>query len=152
MTGYKIRALVMGAASVAGVAIMLYLTVLHYLDSIPVCPASGIINCEKVLTSQYSVVPGTSIPISVPGMFWFIVMGIIALSQLTRPSTFVLQTGLIWSIIGIATVFYLLNVELNLLNMSICIWCTAAHFLIVMCLLLSVAQITARTEKVEEND
>ena len=32
-----------------------------------------------MLKSQYSVVPGTSIPVTVPGMVWFIVSGALAL-------------------------------------------------------------------------
>src|SRR5439155_16267244 len=37
--------------SVAGIAVSMYLTALHYAGVAPACPATGPINCEAVLSS-----------------------------------------------------------------------------------------------------
>ncbi|HEY3083862.1 MAG TPA: vitamin K epoxide reductase family protein, partial [Candidatus Dormibacteraeota bacterium] len=59
------------AASVVGVGISIYLTMLHYAGITPACPVSGSINCEAVLSSSYAVIAGTSVPTSVAGIVWF---------------------------------------------------------------------------------
>ena len=49
-------------AGVAGIAVSIYLTVVHYAGFVPACPVSGPVNCEAVLSSPYAVIAGTSIP------------------------------------------------------------------------------------------
>ena len=53
-------------AAVVGLGISTYLTTLHYAGVAPICTTNGFINCGSVLKSSYSVVPGTSIPVTVP--------------------------------------------------------------------------------------
>src|SRR5439155_1390164 len=48
--------------SLAGVAVSIYLTVVHYAGFVPACPVSAAISCEAVLSSPYAVIAGTSIP------------------------------------------------------------------------------------------
>ena len=110
--------------SVAGVGVSIYLTLLHFAGVTPACPASSTVNCEAVLSSQYAVIAGTSIPTSAAGIVWF---GISALLWTWRFG----PLHLAWSAAGLATVLYLVFVEVVRLG-AICLWCTAAHALVVV--------------------
>jgi uncharacterized membrane protein len=117
--------------SVAGIAVSIYLTALHYAGAQPACVTTGAVNCEAVLTSSYAVIAGTSIPTSAAGIVWF---GVSA-ALWTRPAGW-LHVG--WSALGLLAVLYLVFVEIVLLG-AICLWCTAAHLLVVALLLLSLS-------------
>jgi hypothetical protein len=65
--------------AIIGLGISIYLTTVHYANAPLVCSAGGIVNCGEVTRSSYSVVPGTSIPVTIPGMLWFLVTGALAL-------------------------------------------------------------------------
>src|SRR5258708_16810260 len=71
-----------------GAGISVYLTAVHY-DNVPlICSNSGTVNCARVLSSPYSVVPSTSIPISLPGLASCLVLAalaIIGLRTIARP-------------------------------------------------------------------
>src|SRR4051794_13369571 len=63
-----------------GIADGVYLTLAHYDEKVVlVCPSTGFINCGPVLTSKYSYVPGTQLPISLPGLAWCLVVVVLAL-------------------------------------------------------------------------
>ncbi|MHB8313239.1 MAG: vitamin K epoxide reductase family protein [Candidatus Dormibacteria bacterium] len=120
--------------SVAGFGVATYLTTVHYANVPLACSASGLVDCSKVVTSQYSVVPGTSVPITVPGMAFFLVSLGLAIAQYVRPGrTDLRQAHFGWSVLGLLTVFYLVYVELVEIH-HICIWCTAVHILILLTL------------------
>lgn len=120
--------------AVIGIGISIYLTTEHYAKVAPICPATGGINCAKVTSSTFSVVPGTQLPITVPGLLWFIVMGGLAgvalfrLARLRpeparlRLAQFVVGAG------GMAFVLYLVYAEIVQLH-AICLWCTGVHIL-----------------------
>jgi uncharacterized membrane protein len=120
--------------ALAGFGIAIYLTTIHYTHTPPVCSVTGIINCSNVLKSIYSVVPGTGIPITIPGMLWFLVSGGLALAGLVfvrrnqdEPERLPLYQ-LLWSASGLAFVLYLVYDEIVRLH-YICEWCTAVHVL-----------------------
>jgi uncharacterized membrane protein len=121
---------------VAGVAISIYLTIVHYTPVPLVCSTSGLVNCERVLSSPYSSVAG--IPISAGGLIWFAVSGALgALALGTNGEPVWLQPAqVIWSLLGLAMVLYLVGVEVLALGV-ICAWCTALHVLILATLALS---------------
>ena len=119
-------------ACLAGIAVSIYLTVLHYAGFAPACPTSGAINCEAVLSSPYAVIAGTSIPTSVAGIAWFAVSAVLWI--LPRRSLL-----LAWSALGLLTVVYLLFVEIVLVG-AICLWCTVAHVLVVVLVLMAVGR------------
>lgn len=119
------------ALSVAGIAVSIYLTALHFAGVVPACPASGSINCEAVLSSSYAVIVGSSIPTSVLGIAWFAMSAVLW----TRPPGW-LQVG--WSAVGLVGVLGLVYIEVVVLN-AICLWCTAAHVLVVALLLIAVS-------------
>ncbi len=118
------------AISVAGVAVSIYLTVLHYAGVTPACVSSGPINCEAVLASRYAVIAGTTVPTSALGIVWFALSAAIW----TRPRGWI---PLAWSAVGLLTVLYLVFIEIVLVG-AICLWCTAAHVLVVALLLIAI--------------
>ena len=116
--------------SVAGIAISIYLTVLHYAGAAPACVTSGPVNCEAVLSSRYAVIAGSSIPTSALGIVWFAVSA----AAWTRPRG---RVQLAWSAVGLVTVLGLVFIEIVLVG-AICLWCTAAHALVVALFLIAV--------------
>jgi uncharacterized membrane protein len=122
--------------SLAGLAISIYLTVLHYAGVVPGCPVTGPINCEAVLSSPYAVIGATAVPTSAAGIAWFAVSALIW----TRPIGW---GHLAWSGIGLLTVLYLVFIEIVRLG-TICLWCTAAHVLVVAVALIALTAWPAR--------
>ena len=117
-------------ASAAGVFISIYLTVLHYAGAAPGCPVTSTINCEAVLTSPYAVLLGTSLPTSAAGIVWF------AYSTFLWTRRFGL-VQLVWSAVGMVAVLYLVFIEIVKLG-AVCLWCTAAHALVLVIFLVAV--------------
>lgn len=115
------------ALSLAGIAVSIYLTVLHFIGFAPACPTAGPVNCEAVLSSPYAVIAGTAVPTSAAGIVWF------SVSAALWTRTFG-WAQLAWSGLGLATVLYLVFIEIVRLG-AICLWCTAAHVLVVALLL-----------------
>lgn len=136
-TGFAVIPMVLVLIGAAGVAISGYLTAVHYANVPLVCNTSGVVNCERVLSSSYSAVAG--VPVSVGGIVWFALTGAMALVALIRhPEPPLLQPlQILWSVIGLVTVIYLVGVEVLSLGV-ICAWCTSLHVLIVTTLLLSI--------------
>jgi uncharacterized membrane protein len=122
--------------SLAGVVVSIYLTVLHYEGVAPGCPVSGPVNCEAVLSSPYALIAGLPVPTSAAGIAWFGVSAVLW----TRPLTWI---HLAWSALGLATVVYLVFVEIVRLG-AICLWCTAAHVLVVAIVLVTLTLWPAR--------
>jgi uncharacterized membrane protein len=121
-------------------AISIYLTIVHYTSSVQlVCSASGLINCENVLTSRYSVVPGTTIPVSIPGILWSGVALVLPLVALKFGSGLrqARIAEVVWGIFGLLTVLYLVYAEIVQIH-NICAWCTGVHFIVLFYLLLAV--------------
>ena len=120
--------------ALAGLGVALYLTIVHYAHVRLVCSAGGVVNCTQVTTSSYSVVPGTQIPITIPGLLWFLISGGLALAAWrAQARTGVASTRLglahvAWGAVGLVTVLYLVYVELVRLH-ALCEWCTAIHVL-----------------------
>ena len=129
------------SAGLAGLAVSVYLTAVHFSTVPLACSTSGAINCERVLTSGFGVIGGSAIPTSVSGIVWFTVSTGFAVAQLAgRGSPLLLRAQLVWSAAGLATVVGLIFIEIVMLG-AICLWCTAAHALVVITFLLV---ITAR--------
>ena len=117
------------AASVAGLGISIYLTVVHYAGVPLACPANGTISCEAVLSSKFAVIAGTKLPTSAAGIVWFSVSVLLWTRRAGR-------IQLAWSTIGLVTVLSLVYIEIVQLGV-ICIWCTAAHVLVLMIFLVA---------------
>jgi uncharacterized membrane protein len=131
------------AMAVVGIAIAGYLTAVHYAKVPLACPTTGVINCQAVTSSAYSVVPGTSIPITVPGILWFAASGALAAIALVRiwqgrPELANLRLAqLLWGVAGLVFVLYLVYAEIVVLH-KLCEWCTVVHLLTLGTLLVAV--------------
>ena len=136
--------------SLVGIGIAIYLTAVHYENVPLICSSSGLVDCARVLSSSYSVVPGTTIPISVPGLLWCIVSAGLAIAGLRlqpiprwlRFAQFAL------SLSGLLVVLYLVYVEIVRLH-TICAWCTGLHVIILVIFLITLVQLQAPQGDVE---
>lgn len=134
--------LLMIVLSLIGVGISIYLTSVHYENVPLVCSNTGLIDCSRVLSSVYSTVPGTTVPISVPGLAWCLVAGALAFSVWKFGSDYSWPrvAQLVWTVVGIATVLYLVFVEIVKLH-TICAWCTGLHVIILIMLIVALLQL-----------
>lgn len=121
-------------AGLAGVGVSIYLTAEHYAGFALACPAGAVINCEQVLASPYALVPGSNVPTAAAGILWFAASAVLSIAILAgRPW---LRAQVVWSSIGVVAIVYLIFVEIVLLG-AICIWCTAAHVLVLAIFIVS---------------
>lgn len=126
------------AASLAGLAVAVYLTAVHFEAGDLVCSTGGIVNCERVLSSPYGVVAGTPVPTAALGVFWFAVAAALATLRLRADTSGLRLAHLLWSGAGLLTVLGLVFVEIDVLG-AICAWCTAAHVLVLVTFLAVLA-------------
>jgi uncharacterized membrane protein len=125
-----------------GVGVSLYLTAEHYAKAPLVCSTGGIVDCGSVLTSSYSVMPGTSIPITFPGMLWFVASGGLAIWGLwaywrgQAEPLWLRSAQQVWGVLGLLTVLYLVSAEIDRIH-HLCEWCTVVHLLVLSTLLIS---------------
>jgi len=120
--------------AVLGLCISAYLTAVHYDAHVKLaCSAVGIIDCAGVLTSPQSV--WFHLPVAVYGLAWFLVAG--ALNWAVLRGARLAGAGLIWTLIGAATVVFLVYDELVVIG-RICLWCSGVHLLVLASLVLAV--------------
>lgn len=136
--------------AIAGTGTAIYLTTVHYAQVPLLCSAQGVVNCELVTSSRYSVVPGTTLPITIPGLAWFILSGALAVGEIGHGRGWMRLAELAWTILGTLTVLSLVYVELVILH-TICLWCTVVHLMIFGSLLVAIVDYTlARQEQEAE--
>ncbi|HEX9038601.1 MAG TPA: vitamin K epoxide reductase family protein [Ktedonobacterales bacterium] len=121
--------------ALAGLGVSIYLTIVHYDTHVTLaCTKGGIVDCGQVTGSAWSLIPFTTIPITIPGMLWFVVSGGLALWGLRALTRGDLEPErerlalLIWSTVGLAFVLYLVYVEAFLVH-KLCEWCTTVHIM-----------------------
>ena len=140
--------------SLVGAGIAVYLTAVHYENVPLICSTRGLIDCSRVLSSPYSVVPGTSVPITVPGLAWCAVSAVLAIVglRLLRPQVRhrVQQAQFAWSLLGMLTVLYLVYVELVLLH-TICAWCTGLHVVMLVMFLTTIVLLQRGEDEPEDS-
>lgn len=114
--------------SVAGVAVAAYLTYEHFTAGTTLaCPDTGVVNCVKVTSSQYSSFAG--IPVALLGLGFFVAMTALSLPQAWRtPSPWPTRLRLAAVVVGVLFVFYLIWAELFQID-AICLWCSVVHVL-----------------------
>ncbi len=132
------------AFSLLGVGIALYLTSVHY-ENIPlVCSESGLINCAQALSSSYAVIPGTTLPITLPGLGWCLVSAASAIAGLYASTGRWLRriqvTQFALALSGLLAVLYLVYAEIVRLHV-ICAWCTAFHILVLLMFLITLVRL-----------
>src|SRR5215471_2451669 len=138
--------------SVIGAGIAIYLTLVHYENVPLLCSTSGLIDCSRVLSSTYSLVPGTGVPVSAGGLLWCVVSAALAIAGLRalqpqmQRRIQVIQFA--WTLLGMLTVLYLLYVEIVILH-TICAWCTALHVIILVMFLTTIVQLQTPVDEPE---
>ena len=106
------------ALGLAGVAIAIYLTVLHYDHSAPVCVGGGG-GCEKVQSSDYAELAG--VPVAVLGTIGYALI----LASLLVPGDAGRFAGALLGLVGVGFSVYLTYLELFVID-AICQWCVAS--------------------------
>lgn len=137
--------------SLCGVGIAAYLTAVHYEQVPLLCSSSGLVDCQRVTSSAYSVVPGTAIPITIPGLIWALGSAVLALVEWRGPgpNRQVWMTHLVWSLLALVGALYLVYAEIVRLH-TICVWCTAFHIIILVIFLLTMTHLAAPSEDRED--
>ncbi|NEA32798.1 vitamin K epoxide reductase family protein [Streptomyces sp. SID13031] len=112
--------------SIAGVAVASYLTYEHFTAGTTLaCPDTGVVNCLKVTSSEYSKLFG--IPVALLGLLFFIGMTALSLPPLWRTtSPWPSRLRLTAVVVGVIFVCYLIWAELFQID-AICLWCTVVH-------------------------
>lgn len=130
----------LAALALVGLGVAAYLTTVHYAHVPLVCSTTGLVDCDDVLHSSFSVIPGTQVPITVPGMLWFAASGVLALLALrTGAPAWVPAAHALWTVAGVIAVIYLVYAELVAIH-HICAWCTVVHVLIVISFVLALVR------------
>jgi uncharacterized membrane protein len=130
--------------ALVGIGIAIYLTIVHYGKVPLACSTGGVVDCNAVTRSVYSSVGNTGIPITVPGMAWFVVsatvagIAILAASGKVHAPAQLLTAQLVWGLFGVVFVLYLIYVEAAILH-KLCEWCTGIHVLVILTFLVTLA-------------
>ncbi|MFF0246569.1 vitamin K epoxide reductase family protein [Streptosporangium sandarakinum] len=117
--------------TLVGLAVSVYLTVVHYNDVPLICSESATIDCASVTTSEYSKLFG--IPVPLLGLVFFVGFGALVVPAAWSSAHPVLRWGRLAAVIvGTLFVVYLVTAELVL--GKVCLWCTAVHVITVLLL------------------
>ncbi|WP_238161879.1 vitamin K epoxide reductase family protein [Kribbella antibiotica] len=128
------------AVSALGVLVSAYLTYEHFTAGTTLaCPETGVVNCFKVTSSQYSKLFG--VPVALLGLLFFIGMVVLSLPALWRTaSPWPSRARLAGVTVGVVFVLYLVWAELFRIN-AICLWCTVVHGLTLILFALVVIRV-----------
>lgn len=120
------------AVATVGLGIAVYLTIVHYAGSSPVCAISH--GCETVQKSRYSEVAG--VPVALLGLLGYvaILVSLLRDDELWRTVTAVLALA------GFAFSAWLTYVEVARLD-AICIWCVASAICMTLLMILSAVRV-----------
>jgi len=100
-----------------------YLTVQHYLGSVPKCViATG---CETVLTSQYNAIFG--IPIALFGAFYYLSLFLLMILALDMGREAIVRFAAFLTPVGFAASLYFVYLQLFVLK-AICFYCMVSAF------------------------
>jgi uncharacterized membrane protein len=125
--------------ALVSIAISIYLTSVHYAKVPLICSTNGLIDCASVLSSSYSIVPGTTIPITIPGLAWGLAMAALAFASWRlwpeRRALYIAEFVL--SLLAMIGVLYLVYAELVRLR-HICSWCTVLHIIILIMFIITI--------------
>jgi uncharacterized membrane protein len=113
------------AILVIGVIISVYLAYSHYNPGALVCPTSGLINCQEVITSSYSIIFG--VPLAIYAVIWFLIALILSFSKRSTLAE-------LWFLIGIGGIIYSLF-SMYMLG-KICEFCSTLDVIIIASIVL----------------
>jgi uncharacterized membrane protein len=138
--------------SIPGIGISIYLIAVKLQGAALICSDTGIVNCDLVTNSSFGVVPFTQIPISVPGLAWFLVMaGLAAATLFGITPRLMRRLELVWAGLGMLTVFYLLYAEIVRLG-HFCLWCSILHVIIFAMILIIIFDLRSSNDDEDYED
>src|SRR3954463_9158458 len=113
--------LTIGILGIIGLAISIYLTIVHYQEHLLVCAVGGG-GCETVQTSTYATIG--SIPIALLGIGMYVVILGLMVARRYRPDwAFATSTAIFGiTLSGVLYEVYLTYVEISVID-AICPWC-----------------------------
>ncbi len=123
--------------STIAIIICIYLLYVHYTAIIVACPDVGIINCGRVLTSNYSEI--FNIPLPVFGIIYFVFLLVLSFLKKTENIIFIL------SIISLFVVALLVYIEFGILH-SVCLYCSTIHLIAIIIFFISLYKYLFRKE------
>jgi uncharacterized membrane protein len=126
------------ALAVAGLAIAIYLTYVHYADVKPLCVSGGG-GCEKVQTSDYAKLGG--IPVAVLGLIGYALI----VASLWVPGENGRLAGAVLALSGFGFSAYLTYRELVTID-AICQWCVASAVVMTALAVLTVGRLVRLDE------
>ena len=136
--------------SVVGFADATFLTVEHYRGVVP--PCSVVQGCERVTTSKFSTV--ASIPISLPGAVYYLVLASAALFFLDTKRQNALRYGAYLTFAGFGISLILAFIQLFILH-AICLYCMFSAITSTILLILGILFLKSSTmgfaEHIAEN-
>jgi uncharacterized membrane protein len=133
MAGERGLRALLGGLALGGLAISIYLTVLHYRGADPVCLAGGG-GCATVQDSEYATLVGVPVPLI--GVFGYLTV----LAAALLPGDLGRFGGVFAGLVGVGFSAYLTYLELFVIE-AICQWCVVSAVL--MCLVVAAALVRA---------
>jgi uncharacterized membrane protein len=125
--------------------VSVYLTVAHYAQIPLACVNGGAVDCGAVTASSFGLVPGTAIPISVPGLVWFTLSGaLFAVALFAEEAAWPPIAHLALAGAGLVVALYLVYAEIVVIN-RICEWCTLLHLLILGIFVIALRRVQTAT-------
>ena len=137
MTERRLRAAV-GVLALAGLAVSVYLTYLHYAGGSPYCVAGGG-GCDRVQESEYAELAG--VPVALLGAVAYTAL----LVSAVVPGQLAAAAGAGISLAGAAFSAWLLYAQLALID-AVCQWCVANDVVIALAAVAAVWRLRESTE------
>lgn len=103
--------------ALVGFADATYLTIEHFLQSIPPCTTDG---CEIVLTSSYSQIAG--IPVALLGAIYYLILLVLLLAYFDGKKEVFLRSAFWLTILGLLFSIYFLIIQAFVIN-AFCQYC-----------------------------
>lgn len=94
-----------------------YLTIEHFLNSIPPCTTDG---CEKVLTSSYSEIIG--IPVALLGAIYYLAILVLLIAYFDAKREVLLRSAILLTPLGFLASIYFFILQASVIN-AFCQYC-----------------------------
>ncbi len=108
-----------------GILVSIYLTISRYDLAVLACPSTGIVNCESVITSQYSEFFG------IPTSILAIILFALGFYMLFKDETM----KFLWQIAGAGAVLYSFGAQFLL--GEVCIYCLTLDLIIIALIVIA---------------
>ncbi len=142
----KILLLILIVVSVLGTITSSYLLYNHYLPDAQngLCTSASILSCSVVNSSKYATL--FDMPVALYGIIWFVFSGLLSYGALSNKT--LISKLFWWNTFGFAFVLYLIAAEFLL--KTLCLFCTGAHILALVALIISTSLYISQSKQLQE--